>query len=563
MLVNVSPDMGMYHLLRSQGYDPAYAVAEFIDNALQAHLAKAVAAGKTSEPLAVDLHFYSGDYATVSKRNSLVVSDNGPGIKADRLADAMKPAKPSPVKGLSEFGIGMKAAAVWFSDKWILKTEPAGSKSSYTLTFDLPKLIATGRDTVEVKEGTSKSAGGTTMTLSQLRRPVDYAKFQQICEVLRELYQRFTAGSSPRMKLTAHYDDTPVALQFEPGDRTVLMSPVYKQVDKKLYAIGNNRTWRVSVDTTFQGVRVQGFICLLERGSYVGNPGLIMFRGERVIQGTMGRPNLPNALFKTSNKYSRQRVYGHLFVDGLPVTYTKDGFEIDENAFADQLLAIDGVAELLRQAEAYRANKDAIPVKKEADIPGGKGAGKKDSPVLEKGGKGGSSKAHAPKPATTHGAPAAAGPALVPKAPPPPLPALETLLNDLKAQTSSVALKSMIEETIHQHQFRREISTALCLRVVVELATLDRIRRKFPAEYPKVSDKAIKSLLNYMNGNTTSFFDAKADHHVIKCVQGLANGTQADIVLLNNVAHGHYQPSFSELQRFAANVEPLMRWAIA
>jgi Histidine kinase-, DNA gyrase B-, and HSP90-like ATPase len=558
MLVNVSPDMGMYHLLRSQGYDPAYAVAEFIDNALQAYLSQAVPAGKTVEPLEIDLCFYSGDYAKASKRNSLVIDDKGPGIKRDRLADAMKPAKPSPVKGLSEFGIGMKAAAVWFSDKWILKTEPAGSKSSYTLTFDLPKLIESSGDTVEVEVGKSSRASGTTMTLSQLRRPVDYARFQQICEVLRELYQRFTAGSSPRLRLTAHYNDTPVSLQFEPGDRTVLVSPIYKEADKKLYAIGKDRTWHLPVDTTFQGARVQGFICLLERGSYVDNPGLIMFRGERVIQGTVSKPNLPNALFKTSNKYSRQRVYGQLFVDGLPVTYTKDGFEIDEGAFAAQLLAIDGMDELLRQAEAYRANKDPIPVKKEVDIPGGKGARSKGSSAAQKGGKGAGAKANAPAP----GAPPAAGPAPASKAPPPP-PALLKLLHDLKTKASSVALKSMIEETIYQHQFRREIGTALCLRVVVELATLDRIRRKLPAEYAKVSEKAIKALLNYMNSNPASFFDAKADHDVIKCVQGLATGTQADIVLLNNVAHGHYQPNFPELHRFAANIEPLMRWAIA
>ena len=153
MLVNVSPDMGMYHLLRSQGYDPAYAVAEFIDNALQAHLAQVAPAGKAVEPLEIDLYFYSSDYSKASKRNSLVIDDKGPGIKRDRLADAMKPAKPSPIKGLSEFGIGMKAAAVWFSDKWILKTEPAGSKSSYTLTFDLPKLIESAGDTVEVEVG--------------------------------------------------------------------------------------------------------------------------------------------------------------------------------------------------------------------------------------------------------------------------------------------------------------------------------------------------------------------------------------------------------------------------
>lgn len=550
MQVNVSPDMGMYHLLRSQGYDPAYALAEFIDNALQAHSQQSARGGKAQPVLEVDLRFYSSDHSLAAKRNSLVIEDKGPGIKGDRLADAMKPAKPSPVKGLSEFGIGMKAAAVWFSDRWILKTEPVRGKHSYSLTFDLPALIDSGKDTLEVELGKTAGKPGTTITLSQLRRPIDSAKFQQICEVLRQLYQRFTAGSSARMKLTAHFNDTPTSLQFDPGDRSVLEAPVYKQFEKKFYAVGKPRKWEVPIDTTFQGTKVQGFICLLERGSYVDNPGLVMFRGERVIQGTTDSPNLPRALFRTSNKYARQRVYGELFVDGLPVTYTKDGFEIDEDAFAAQLRSIDGMDALLRQAEEYRANKEAEPVKKEADIAGFKGAKTK---AAEKSTKSSEGKAAAPAPSQA--------PAPSTKAPPPP--ALLKLLTDLKGQTASLALKSIIEETIHQHQFRREISTALCLRVVVELAVMDRIRRKLPTEYAKISEKAIKAMLNYMNSNPSTFFDSKADHDVIKCVQGLATGTQPDIVLLNNVAHGHYQPNFPELHRFAINIEPLMRWAIA
>src|SRR5262245_37931263 len=127
MQVNVSPDMGMYHLLRSQGYDPAYAIAEFVDNAVQAHLSHATSG---AEPVKVDLRFYSTDYRDPAKRNSIVIEDDGPGIPRDRLGDAMKPAKPSAEKGLSEFGIGMKAAAVWFSDTWTLATTPVRSKNT-------------------------------------------------------------------------------------------------------------------------------------------------------------------------------------------------------------------------------------------------------------------------------------------------------------------------------------------------------------------------------------------------------------------------------------------------
>jgi hypothetical protein len=547
--VNVAPDMGMYHLLRSQGYDPAYAVAEFIDNALQAH-EDHQAGTRERKPLTVEVRFYSNDFPKSSLRNSLSVQDDGPGIKKARLADAMKPAKPPPMKGLSEFGIGMKAAAVWFSDVWELETKPTGSGSQYSLVFNLTELVSAGTDSVQVLEARSASQSRTTITLKQLRRPIDQNRFDQICEDLTELYQRYTASSSPRMVLTAHYNDTPVSLKYEVASRPVLVAPVHKLVDSKAYAIGKDRRWQVPIKMTFQGAAIEGFICLLERGSYVDNPGLVMFRGDRVIRGTMRRPNLPQALFRTGNKYSRQRVYGQLFADGLPVTYTKDGFEIDEDAFATQLRAVEGMDELLRQAEEYRANKPVVAVAKLTDIPGIKTATVKAA--TKNSGK--STAAPAPSPA-----PSAAKKTTAP--PPAPKPALLALLEDLKDKTASLALRSMIEETIFQHQFRREIGTALCLRTVLEVATLDHIKRKLPSVYPNVEEKAIKSLVNYMNSNRGLFFTA-GDKPVVKCVENAALGSQPDVILLNNVAHGSYQPNFPELNRFATNLEPLMRWAI-
>ncbi len=63
-------------------------------------------------------------------------------------------------------------------------------------------------------------------------------------------------------------------------------------------------------------------------------------------------------LFKSSNKYASQRVYGNLFVDGLPVTYTKDGFDFEDSAFCAQLRMLPQLIDLFAQAEAYRSEKE-------------------------------------------------------------------------------------------------------------------------------------------------------------------------------------------------------------
>lgn len=551
--VNVSPDMGMYHLLRNQGYDPAYAVAEFIDNALHAAFLSTNDSAPKRSSLDVSLYFYSNDFPEKAKQNSIVIHDNGPGITKTRLTDAMKPAKATLHKGLSEFGIGMKAAAVWFSDKWSLNTKPDHSTHKYDLTFDLAKLLEQGADQVEVTEHPREQSDGigTTITLHHLRRPIDKEKYDLICKDLLDLYQLYTEGSYARLKLTAYFNDTPKPIKYDSSDRVWLNTRKYKTIGTKSYAFGEPREWVVPIEMVFQGVKIEGNIGILETGSYVDNPGIVMLRSDRVIAGTVRKPNLPIDLFKTSNKYARQRVYGRLFADGLPVAYTKDSFEIDEKSFWEQLRAVEGVEELFYQTEHYRVKNDPIIVETESDIPGNKKKPGEANAGTE------------PTPPKNPAPTAPAKPANRPQKPAaePALPPLVSLLKELKPKSSTLALQAMMDETIYQHQFRREVATAMCLRSVLELAVLERIKADFPSHYLSVSDMGIKKVVGYMNARLTDFFDKRIDHSVIKCVQGTANGSQFDVVLLNNAAHGTFHPTLRELNIFVRNLEPVFRWA--
>jgi len=558
--VDVSPDMAMYHLLRNQGYDPAYALAEFVDNALQAHLSRPLQEREEVGALEVTITFHSDTARHAPLRNSIVIEDSGPGISRDRLNYAMKPAYTSGARGLSEFGIGMKAAAVWFTDNWTLSTVPVGDSRRYSFAFDLPALLTSNNDTVEVEDAKCSAASGTVITLKGLRRRIDLEHYKQICDDLRQIYQRFTEGNSPRMKLTAKWDDVPTNLAFDgTALRNTLHAPRHKRVREKQYAIGPARTWNVPINTTFMGAPITGFISLLTTGSYKDNPGLVMFRGERVVQGTTRKPNLPRLLFATSNKYARQRVYGELLVDGLPVTYTKDRFEINEDDFAKVLKAAPDVVELIAQAESYRVREtDVIAVKKESDIPGVK-VPPKAKPAHPSPPPTGTSSAQPPSStvtsvATTKPEPTRARPLVQPQP-------MEVVLNDIRLKTQLLALQNLIDEALILYRMGRNIGAAMCMRLILELGVLDKIRRKNPNEYTRVAGKGIKAVLDYMHSNQPAFFDKRADHRVIKCVQSIANSTLGDVVLLNNVAHGHFQPDRAQLNNFAVNLQPLFVWA--
>lgn len=550
--VNVSPDMSMYNLLKNQGYETAYALAEFIDNAIHAWQQNKY----TDDQLKVIIKYYPQDYKVLAKRNSIEVTDNGPGIARDQIADAFKPAKLPAAKGLSEFGIGMKTAAVWFADEWSLITHPANDTKKYRFKFNLNTLLDSGSDSVNVEEKIKKGNGsGTTITLHDLRKPISSEKFKEICQDIRELYQSFTSGGDRILTLSAEYDDTPVDLNFLPPNRAVLNAPIHKTIKGSLYAIGPKRKWLEKISFKFKGCAVHGYIQLLETGSYTSNPGLVLFRHNRVIMGLNRVPYIPEKLFGTANKYGKQRIYGELHLDDLPVSYTKDKFEFDEDEFISIIKGKTAVGELLRQSSDYRANKIPIIIASEDDLENSKSTTNKTGAGQgkDKNSSGGST----PNGKNKNGQNGNANDTDTGKD----AGEINGFVTVLKScQTASLGLQDIITEAIEQYETDHPISTALCFRIVLEVGVLSKIERDKKSEHAKVASMGIKAILNHMNKNLGTFFD-KSEQKIGKCVQSLACGTQLDIILVNNVAHGHYHPSIDEINKLMANSQPLLEWA--
>lgn len=579
MLVDVSPDMSMYFLLRSQGYEEPYALAEFIDNAIHAHQDAAAKNSKIEQQLKIVLSFYSSNYRDANLKNSISIVDNGVGISGAHLVHALKPAKPPTQRGLSEFGIGMKAAAVWFAPQWSLHTRPIGEKVDHIVNFDLEKLVASGKHKVDVKQEDALKgrSAGTTIVLANLHKPITLDRYVSICDVITEIYQTFTRGSGAYLSLEATYDGgNSRKLNYEePASTDVLIARTYKVRGKKLYLSGPEKSWSIPLSFHYMGGVVTGYLELRATGSYVNNPGLVLFRYGRVIKGLKSKPYSPAKLYKTANKYSKQRIYGELHMDGLPVSYMKDGFNINEDDFLEHILRIDGVEELMSQAESYRKDIDKfdsvidedLQIETEPKKPdlnkGIKQPGQTGEKPQEKKDGGPSNPATKPPLGPTN-SPAA------PKKPPAiPEPAL-TLFESLMQKTDNLALRSIIEETSRQYSGRRFISAALCLRVVLECGCLERIRKDFNSEYGNVSHMGIQALITHLNKNISQLskekpqgliFNYKIDHVAIKCIQANKAGDQLDIILLNNISHGHFQPTKPTLDGVLRNIQPLLEWA--
>ncbi|MCZ0777959.1 hypothetical protein, partial [Klebsiella pneumoniae] len=85
--------------------------------------------------------------------------------------------------------------------------------------------------------------------------------------------------------ITSSYNGSPKTLSFTPFSPLTLRSPKHVKKGNTVTAVGPEHLWKVPVDFQYLGERIHGFIEIKETGSYINNPGLVMFRHDRVICG--------------------------------------------------------------------------------------------------------------------------------------------------------------------------------------------------------------------------------------------------------------------------------------
>src|SRR5947207_1849972 len=109
-------DNGAILAYRRLSYRPWYAIAEFVDNSTDAYFRKP---NRRLLDRAFKAEGTQLEVEVVYDRHSstLRVDDNSSGMSEAELDDAMVIGRaPKSSGGRSEFGMGMKTAAIWFAD---------------------------------------------------------------------------------------------------------------------------------------------------------------------------------------------------------------------------------------------------------------------------------------------------------------------------------------------------------------------------------------------------------------------------------------------------------------
>ncbi len=355
--VNISPGVSVLSLFRHLNYKPWYALAEFVDNALQSFLSNRDALDGVeggNAKLVVQIELDSADGGRISIR------DNAAGIAEADYQRAFKTAHAPPnANGLCEFGVGMKSAACWFARTWLVRTTALGEDVERLIAFDVESIVRNSRESLSpLVSPVSKNLHYTEVVLDGLHSPLQGRTIGKIKDHLASMYRTFVRDGVLQLKFNSH------DLTYE--EPTVLIAPYHKSPG------GEKRLWRKQVDLDFgRGLRAHGFAALRQTAS-TSEAGFALFRRGRLIQGSGDEGYRPEFIFKKSNSYTYQRLFGELHLEGFDVTHTKDGFRWEEYELPflellEEELNTQPLA-LLEQAEGYRVHPKSPDLKKGAEV---------------------------------------------------------------------------------------------------------------------------------------------------------------------------------------------------
>lgn len=340
--VSIRPQVTVLSVLKFIEYEIWYALAEFVDNAIDSYLKNIELLKELNgQEFKLEVKIEIND-----EDNKIVIRDNAAGIDEKNYRRAFRAAEiPADTSGLCEFGMGMKTAACWFSDEWSVRTTAIGETVEKTVKFDMKKIFEDKLEELDVeKKMCNDSDHYTVIELKNVSRIPRKRSLNKVKEHLKSIYREFIRNDSIILRV----DDE----ILEYIDPKILIAPPHD--NSKAQPI----LWKREIDFPIESnLSVRGFVAIREKASTT-EAGFALFRRGRLIEGSYDNGFRPDFIFGNPNSFRYQRVFGELHLTGFDVTFTKKGIKWDNNLDMFLKLLKDDISTksfpLLQQAENYR-----------------------------------------------------------------------------------------------------------------------------------------------------------------------------------------------------------------
>lgn len=339
--VPIRPGVSVLSILRHLNYKTWFALAEFVDNAVQSYLANK----ETLEALhGPEFKLKVGIVIEPTTPSRIIIRDNAAGIATKDFPRAFRPAAIPPDRtGLSEFGMGMKSAACWFAPRWSVRTKALGEASERFVRFDVATIVRDQLEELEIKDESARpNAHFTEIVLEEPYHIPAGRTLGKIKDHLTDIYRVYVRKGMLELRVNNEL------LEYNPP--RILTAPFARKPDE------SPKVWWREINFDLGGgLSAHGFAGLMDPMN-TNRSGFALFRRDRLIEGSGDEGYRPPYIFKQPGNFRWRRLFGELHLEGFEVSHTKDGFRWDENE--------QPFLELLRE----ELDKDDLPLLRQADL---------------------------------------------------------------------------------------------------------------------------------------------------------------------------------------------------
>lgn len=306
---DIRPAASILNVFSRLNYKAHYAIAEFVDNSTQSFMLheEELMASEPNYQMSVKVEYDSD-------RKTLFVIDNAFGMERDRFLDAitLDAKNPEQVNSRNEFGMGLKTAASWFGNVWMVSSTALGSDKRYTATVDIPMLKETGMNNISINVTPAKpEEHGTTIVITEVTKGMGPRTIGKIRSLLSSMYRRDLESGK-------------ISITVNGQEMSFSSYPILKFRDQ---------VWKKDIDFTIEfggkTYRAKGFVGIMSPGSFP-KAGFALFRRNRVVLGGEGQNYKPYEIFGQAQTQVSLKLFGELDMDDYPVNQAKDGFIWDD-----------------------------------------------------------------------------------------------------------------------------------------------------------------------------------------------------------------------------------------
>ncbi len=290
--IDITPDKSIYHKIGEANYSISDAVAELVDNSIDA---------ANEEGVEV--------YVILDKRGEkIIIEDNGRGMNKESAAKSLVLAHSKKHDALGEFGLGLKSACSSLGARFTISTTEFQSSDRFILSYDKAEFLKSENWNdypMEIVQAPLE-LHGTTIEITKLRIKLYDALVTRLKDDLSKRYGPYILHNNVVIKVGLGKNSAKACAPIEP-------QLVEKTRTEFKHTLSNGR-------------EIHGWYGLLMVGSQKQS-GFSLFRRNRLIKSAekLGYSYHPSVM----------HIAGEINLDPIPVTHNKREFIWESGEFKE------------------------------------------------------------------------------------------------------------------------------------------------------------------------------------------------------------------------------------